>query len=502
MRSIPFARRAALAALLATGLAGQAAAQPRNLTIALSTNVNTLDPHNTTTIGTDLSVISHIHLALLVRGPDMKLQPQLATTWRAVDDTTWRFTLRSGVTFSNGEALDAEAVKWNFERVMNPANNARVRPWFALVSEVSVISPTEIEVKTRSPYPALADQLSTFFLLPPRWTQSNNPANAAVGAGPYELRQFTSGDRAVLQARAGWTGDRPAFDNVTFRVIPEAGARIAALMAGEVDLITGVPPSEMRRIDQSGRARSGHVDSIRSVFVKYNLLTPPFRDSRPLRQALNAAVDREAIRDAIWNGIGSVSTCQVLTPAYFGYNESLRAPGYDPARARRLLQEAGVRPGQLTIEFEVPVGPYLLAQEITQAVAAQLEEVGVRTRIVEMEFGAWMNKYLRAPTMGQMAYLSQAWPTLDADGLLALFESGSPYAYWNDEPFTALLRQARQTTDAARRRTLYAQATQRMCEEAPVLFLFTQPVTYATSNRVTWQARGDDWVRAGDIAPR
>ena len=496
------ARRLVLAALLAAGLAGAVAAQPRSLTIALPTNINTLDPHNTTTIGTDLSVISHVHAALLVRGPDLKLQPQLATAWQAVDDTTWRFTLRAGVTFPNGEALDAEAVKWNFERVMNRANNARVRPWFALVSTVSVVSPTEIEVKTSSPYPALADQLSTFFLLPPRWTQANNPANAAMGAGPYELRQFTTGDRAVLVARPGWVGTPPAFDTVTFRVIPEPGARIAALMAGEVDLITSVPPSEMRRIDQSGRARSGHVDSIRSVFVKYNLLTPPFRDSRPLRQALNLAVDREAIRDAIWNGIGSISTCQVLTPAYFGYNEALRAPGYDPARARRLLQEAGIRPGQLTVEFEIPIGPYLLAQEIAQAIAGQLEEVGVRTRIVEMEFGAWMNKYLRANNMGQMAYLAQAWPTLDADGLLSLFETGSPFAYWADEPFTTLLRQARQTTDAPQRRALYAQATQRMCEESPVIFLFTQPVTYAASNRITWQARGDDWLRASDISPR
>jgi peptide/nickel transport system substrate-binding protein len=502
MRIIPFARRAALAALLAAGIAAGAMAQPRNLTIALSANINTLDPHNTASIGNDLSVISHLHAALLVRGADMRLQPQLATAWRAVDDTTWRFTLRAGASFANGEALDAEAVKWNFSRVLNPANNARVRPWFALVKEVSVLSPTELEVTTSSPYPAFADQLASFFLLPPRWTQANNPANAAVGAGPYELRQFISGDRAVLAARASWFGERPAFDTVTFRVIPEAGARIAALLAGEVDLITGVPPSEMRRIDASGRARSGAVDSVRSVFVKYNLLTPPFRDNQRLRQALNLAVDRAAIRDAIWNGIGSISTCQVLTPAYFGYNEALQPPAFDPARARRLLQEAGIRPGQLTVEFEIPVGPYLLAQEIAQAVAGQIEDVGVRTRLVEMEFGAWMNKYLRAANMGQMAYLSQAWPTLDADGLLSLFEAGNPYAYWNDEPFSAALREARLTTDVARRRALYAQATARMCDQAPVLFLFTQPVTYATSNRVAWQARGDDWVRASDITPR
>ena len=495
-------RRAAIALLAATLLGTTAQAQPRNLTVAVGTNVNTLDPHNTATVQTDLSVISHLHAALLVRGPDMQLQPQLATEWRAVDDLTWRFTLRSGVTFSNGEPLDAEAVKWNVERVLNPQTNARIRPWFSLVKEVAVISPTEIEFRTSAPFAALPAQLSAFYLLPPRWTQANNPANAAVGAGPYELRQFVPGDRVVLAARPGWFGERPAFDTVTFRVIPEAGARIAAVLAGEVDLVTNLPPSEFARINASGRARAAAVDSVRSVFLKYNVLTAPFRDNVRLRQALNLAVDREAIRDSIWGGMGTLTACQLMTPAYFGFNPDLRPPPHDPARARRLLQEAGIRPNQLTIEFEVPVGPYLLAQDVAQAVSAQFEEIGVRTRIVEMEFGAFMNKYLRAQNMGQLAYLTFAWPTLDADGILSLFESGNPYAYWDDAPFTTLLREGRSTMDAERRRAIYRQATERMCEQSPVIWLFTQPVTYATSNRITWQARGDDWVRAVDMAPR
>lgn len=502
MMKMELSRRAALALAVAAGLASAATAQQRAITVAVGANINTLDPHNTATVQTDLSVISHLHAALLIRGPDMKLQPQLATAWRAVDDLTWRFTLRGGVTFSNGEALDAAAVKWNFDRVLDAKNNARVRPWFALVKEVVAASPTELEVRTSAPFPALPAQLTTFFLLPPQWTAANNPATAAVGAGPYELKQFTPGDRVVMAARAGWFGDKPAFDTVTFRVIPEAGARIAAVLAGEVDLITSVPPSEFKRINASGRAQAASVDSVRTVFIKYNVLQQPFRDNVKLRQALNLAVDREGIRDAIWGGIGTLAPCQLLTPAYFGFNPDLKPPPYDPARAKQLLQEAGIRPGQLTIEFEVPVGPYLLAQDIAQAIAAQLQEVGVGTKIVEMEFGAFMNKYIRASNMGQMAYLSHAWPTLDADGLLSLLESGNVYAYWADEPMTTLIREARQTTNPERRLALYKQATERICEQAPMLWLFNQPVTYATSTRVRWLARGDDWVRAADFLAR
>lgn len=497
-------RRTALglagAAVLPASLHAQA--QPRALVVAVGTNVNTLDPHNTATVQTDLSVISHLYAALLIRAPDMSLQPQLATSWRTLDDLTWRFTLREGVTFANGEKLDAAAVKWNFDRVRDPANNARVRPWFSLVSDVVVISPTEIEIRTSGPFPALPAQLSAFFLLAPGWTAANNPAAAAMGAGAYELVSFTPGDRVVMKARQGWFGPPPAFETMTFRVIPEAGARIAALLAGEVDMIQAVPPSEFQRINASSRASAAAVDSTRIVFIKFNMLLPPLSDNIKLRRALNAAVDREGIRDAIWNGMGTITQCQMLTPAYFGFNPDLRPPAYDPALARRLLAEAGIRPGQVTLDLEVPVGAYLLGQDVAQAVAAQIEEVGVKVRIVEMEFGAFMNKYLRAQNLGQMAYLTYAWPTLDADGILSLFEAGVQYAYWNDQTFTGMLKQARQTTDPDRRRAIYKQITDYMCEQAPVLWLFTQPVTYATTNRVRWHARGDDWVRAWDFTPR
>ena len=150
----------------------------------------------------------------------------------------------------------------------------------------------------------------------------------------------------------------------------------------------------------------------------------------------------------------------------------------------------------------MPVGTYLLAQEVTQAIAAQLEEIGVRANIHEMEFGAFMNKYLRAHDLAPMGYISLAWPTLDGDGLLSFFETGNIYAYWDDPQYTGLLRQSRQAATADERRRLLQQAGARLCEESPSLWLFTQPATYGLSNRVNWQARGDDWVLARDFALR
>jgi len=500
-RSLVAIAAAGAAALVVSGAAPAAAQQADRVTIALSANVNTLDPHMTATVGTDLSVISHLYSALVLRGPDLKLQPSAAASWRAVDDHTWRFELRPGITFPNGEKLDAEAVRWNIQRVLNPATRARIRAWFTAIAEVKVISPTTVEIVTKTPFPALADQMSSFFLLPPDWAQKNNPATSAMGSGRYDLVSFRSGDRVELRAKPSHFSGQVPFRNATFRIIPEQASRIAALLAGEVDLIDGVAPSEIARLNQSGRATAGAVPSIRTLMVKLNTLRPPFKGNRALALALNYAVDKQAINQAIFGGLGQLSRCQVLTEAYFGFNPALQPIPYDPARARALLREAGY-PNGLELEFEVPLGRYLLATEIAQAIAAQLEEVGVRVKLTELEFGRWIDKYVNAGNMAQMSYIGQAWPTLDADGLLTLFEAGNRYAYYENQDFARLIREARATTNQQRRLDLYRRATETMCQDPPNIFLFAQPQTYAYSPRVRWQARGDDWMRAWDLSPR
>jgi peptide/nickel transport system substrate-binding protein len=477
-----------------------AQAQDRSLTIGLAANVNTLDPDMTGSVGTDLSVISHLYAPLVIRGPDMKLAPALAQQWSQVDDRTWRFTLVPGAHFADGEKMDAAAVKWNIDRVRDPKVNARIASWFEPVADVRVVSDTVLEIVTKAPYPALADQLSMFFLLPPTWTATHNPAHEAMAGGPYTLAEFVPGDHITLKANPGYFGPKPDFATVTFRIIPDAASRVAALLAGEIDLTTGLPVEEIKQVQSSGRATAGAVPSTRSLFIKFNTQIAPLKDNQALRQALNYAIDKKALSDGIFDGLAPVSPCEVLTPEYTGFNPALKPYPFDPARARDMVRQAGAEGTTLTME--VPANVYLQGEDVAQAVAAQIEDVGVHVKLQEMEFGAWMNKYLRAHDLGQMAYLTQAWPTLDADGLLTLFAPGNPYAYWDDVVFGKLLDQARTTTDPKVRDSLYAQATARMCDAAPVIFLLVQPATYGVGNRITWHPRGDDWVRAMDARPK
>lgn len=218
------------------------------------------------------------------------------------------------------------------------------------------------------------------------------------------------------------------------------------------------------------------------------------------RQAINYAIDREGIVASIFDGKATVSDCQLLTPAYFGYNPDLKAYPYDPEKAAELLKESGVDLSQ-QIEIEIPTATYLQSEEVTQVIASQLQEVGLNVKITEIEFGAFMNKQIKERNLAQIAVQGLAWPTIDADGMLNMFAPGNVYDYWNNADFGKLLDAGRASTGPDERKKIYADATKLMCDQAGALFLYAQPATYGLSKKITWQARGDDWVRAFDMKP-
>lgn len=485
--------------VLAMGLAASLACGAQSLTIGLQATVNTLDPHMSGSVSTDLSIASHIYDSLVTRDADLQVKPQIALSWRNLDDDTWEFQLRPGVRFADGEALDSNAVRWNFMRVLDAKTNARIRPWFRSIDRVDAVSPTVLRVHTKVPFPSLLAQLTMFYLLPPKWAAAHHPANEALGTGPYELKQYVPGDRIVLSARKGYWGAQPKFQTVTFRILTEPATRTFALLSHEVDFVRSIPLEDLQRVDADRSLATGKLSASRATIIKFNTLKPPFYNNVKLRLALNYAVDKQTIHDTLLGGTGDVLACQVLTPSYFGYNAALKPIPYDPARARELLKESGF-PKHGVIDLDVPAGSYFEDDEIAQAIVGQIEEVlGIGVRLHEMDFSLYMTKYLKANDMAPMAYIAQAWPSLDAEGILMLFAPNSPYAYWKDAPFASALEEGNRTLDPEKRKAAYARATQRMCEQAPALFLFAEPLTYGINRRVRWHARPDDWTRASDF---
>ncbi|MER7792570.1 ABC transporter substrate-binding protein [Streptomyces sp. NPDC097640] len=470
------------------------------VTIGLSAAVTTLDPMNTTSVGTDLSVLSSVYSSLVTRRPDLTIGPDAATSWRRAEPTRWRFTLHRKATFADGSPLDADVVVWNVERLLDAANALRMTSNFPSLKAARKVDRHTVDLITATPDADLLGALSFLYLLSPRWAARHQPATQAMGSGPYEITDYSPGGTVELRARDDYWGRRPAIRRVTFRITPSEPARVSGLLSGELDAVAGLDPQDLDRLRADRALRTQRLDTTRMAFIKLNTLKGPMRDVR-VRRAVNYAVDKAAITASLLKNTVRPSPGQLLTDYYSGYTQGLNGYPHDPDRARALLREAGYGKGNpLKVTLRVPSGQYVAGELVVQAVAQQLSETGVSVKIDSVPFTVYMQKYLQDRAMPDMQYITQAWPTLAAGGLYGLFVSDSPYAYWDDREFTGAVAEARRTEGRAARDALYARAARRARDQAPVLFLFPQPGVSATAERLDWRARPDDWVRPADMS--
>ncbi|GAA2253789.1 ABC transporter substrate-binding protein [Streptomyces ruber] len=490
---------ATLSGCVGTGTAATRATDS-SVVIGLSAAVNTLDPMNTTSVGSDLSVLSSVYSSLVTRRPDLTIGPDAATSWDRVEPDRWRFRLNEKAAFADGTPLDADVVVWNVERLTDQDNGLRMTSNFASLLRAEKVDDHTVDLVTDGPDADLLGALSFLYLLSPDWTEDHDPATATMGSGPYEITDYAAGGNVELRARDDYWGTAPDIDRVTYRITPSEAARVSGLLSGELDVVAGLDPQDLERLRTDRALEVQQSDTTRMAFIKLNTLKGPMKDVR-VRRAVNYAVDKESIATSLLGGTVAPSPGQLLTSDYAGYSDDTSGYPYDPEKAEELLAEAGYGSGNpLRVELTVPSGQYVAGDLIAQAVTQQLSEVGVRARINSVPFTVYMQKYLVDQDMSDMQYITQAWPTLAAGGLYNLFVSDSPYAYWKDAEFTDAVTRARTETDQDERDALYADAAERARAQAPVLFLFPQPGIAASSDGLDWQARPDDWVRPAEMS--
>jgi peptide/nickel transport system substrate-binding protein len=317
-------------------------------------------------------------------------------------------------------------------------------------------------------------------------------ARRPVGTGAYRFVSWMKDDRLVMEANRewwGWEGRAPAIERVVWRPIPDDFARIAALQRGEVDIITNVPPDQMKVI------RTLTVPATRTVTFWINATQPPTSDRR-VRQAMHYALDVAAIVQNLYAGQGKPFSGG-LADTDFGYNPALKPYPYDPERARRLLAEAGYG-GGIDVTLYAGSGTMVNDKQLLEAIADMWSKVGIRARIEMMEMAARqkMNNERTLPPNGLLLINPQS-TLLDADGSLwRLFHpTGFGGRYWiGSQPgqrFHDLMEQARYTLDPRKRKELYTEATRIIHEEKPWLELFQEVIIYGVSPRVTFTPRAD-----------
>ena len=488
-------------AFLLSFFAQSARAQTAELVIARPVSTNALDPGFLREAAT---LVDNVFDTLVMRDSQMRLVPGLAESWRSIDDTTWEFKLRSGVRFTNGEEFNAEAVKFTIDRVLDPAARSPTVSYIRSIRSVTVVDPLTVRISTDGPDPLLPARMSRYpaYIVPPAYVRqvgNEEFARRPVGTGPYRVTSFVRDESVVMEANANYWRGAPAIRRVTWRTIPEATARIAALLTNEVQLIEGVAADQVQLLQRSSdvqlvQVRNGGL----TIYLGLKTAQPPLNDAR-VRQALSLAIDRAAIVRTLLRDFATATGTQV--GAFdFGYLRT-PAPAADPARARALLAEAGFANG-FEIAMQAP-RRYISSAEVGQAIAQQFQAIGVR---VTLEAPEWSVYTQQVPAGRQAPIYMLGWgstQTLDADAALyAILRSGEPYSTVSIPELDRLLDESRRTVDPARREQILHQIQEFSAREVPLITLYQEDSLYARRANVEFAGRADARIPVFDIRVR
>jgi peptide/nickel transport system substrate-binding protein len=486
---------ACLAIVVSAGGAAPAMAQTttKPVVIASSEDIISLDPHMLDINHPTGSVIWSIFDSLVRRAPDGSAQPRLATSWEKIDPLTWRFHLRTGVTFSNGETFDAQAVKYNLDRMARPPfSTVQQLHQQTSLKEVKVVDAQTMDLITEKPTLDMLYWLEEAFIGAPKYLAQSTPEQLArqpVGSGPYKLVQWRRGDQVQLEANPTYWGTAPAVKQVVFRNIPEVSSRLNELRAGSVDIATGITPDSASQAD-SELSTSVSLEGLRKMHmgISLNGEQPALKDPR-VRQALNYAVDVKTIIDSMMGGATSQLRSTVNPP---NNNPALAAWTFDPAKARELLAQAGYPEGfPLTLQWSTR---YSGGKEVAEVVGSYLEQVGIKPTYEAVELGQFLHGLSTASLKG---IYFQGWAALINPQIeLIILTCGhvdNSSGYCNPK-YDELVHKAANTPDDAERQKLQFAAQQIVWNDAPWLYLWRLPTFYGISKKLSYTFRGDNYV--------
>ena len=488
----------ALASLPAPSVARAAAAagvanQGNSLTMALSAEPNTFDPH--LTVGRNTQIfIANVFDGLTARDASARIQPALATEWGFLGDgSSWQFKLRQGVTFHNGDPFNAESVKYTLERAINPDTKSTISSELSTIAGVDVVDASTVVVRTKQPDIMIPDRLGELYggMLSPTHTMATDAATLATkpnGTGPFMLTEWVKNERLVLQANPSYWRGPASVSQVTVRPILEDAARIAALQTGEVDFISNVPYERIAELEADPSLVVKTVGTPRVFFVGIDPRVTPLNDVR-VRQALNYAVDVDAIISALYLGHAKRLATAVPTAA-FGYDAGVTPYPYDPARARELLAEAGY-PNGFSVEFDSFTGSIADHSRPAEAIVEYLRQVGIDVKLNVFEFGAFGPRRvanqvspLHIYSIGN-AYFEPAW-------VIKWMQQQNLGLFYRNEEIYSLCSQAEATFDASARVPIYSKVQQLLKDDAGFIFLFQNDAVFAMKRNVSYTPRADE----------
>lgn len=493
----------------------------------LSTNSDlvSLDPHGSSDLPSD-KVRNTIYEGLVTQNAELEIEPLLAEEWEQVDDATWTFALREGVSFHDGSPFNAEVVKANFDRVVDPGIASPRVNLFEMIESVEVLDEYQIEIVTAYPFAPLLNHLTNdgggmiskevidedysnaleqagidmgieeFYRLresdADRYEEISSDISEylhavveqkPVGTGYLQLESRDPGESTTLSRFDDYWGTPAKLDTVTYKVVAESGSQLAELETGASHMISGFDSSSIERIESNPETHMFTFHSISMEYVGFNTSKAPL-DDRRVRQAITHVFDKEEVLEGIYNGTGRALEGP-LQPEVLGYDDTIEGLEYDLDRARTLMAEAGYEDG-----FEISIITNDAPERVDVAIYLQeaLEELNIEATVEQIEWGA----YLERASTGDHDIFLLGLPNTTGDpdqGLWPLYHSsmigsqGNRFFFENDE-LDALLEAGRQESDEETRAQIYHDAQRILIEEAPSIFMRQAESTNAYRDEV------------------
>jgi peptide/nickel transport system substrate-binding protein len=461
--------------------------------VLTASSPTTLDPYRMVSVYPEDSIAAHLWDTLVWLNDDLELEPRLAESWWLVNNSTWELELRLGVTFHNGEPFNAQAVKFSLERTRQSSTSLETFASDVALQSVEIIDDYTVRIHTTEPAVSMMYELSTVEILPPIYYAqatledlSHNP----VGSGPYQLVSWDAGS-IVLEANVDYWQAVSDVHTLVFRTEHDADDRLAQLNDGDVDLITDLSPDQTEMINAE-YTRLASVESTRRLFVGLRCQDGTLLADKRFRQALNYAVDVQTLVTEFHAGYGQRYGSWVNPPHD---NPELLPWPYDPDQARGLLAQVDYT-DDVELVLDTPMGRYYRDQEIAEAIAAQLAEVGVKVTVRPQEWSVYVREQLVPQETAPLFLLSLA---SRGNGLEDVRNLAYDFPFnptlWYNEEFERVLGRAEGIFDQTLRLDLLRQAQTIAYNEAPWIWLWRPYLFYGLSNDLNWwQPRADGLV--------
>ena len=392
---------------------------------AFQGDLKSLDPYSLNETFTH-GVLGNVFEGLTKRGKDLKIIPGLAESWEIVEPTRWRFHLRKGVKFHNGENFTADDVVFSADRARGPASDVKTR----LPADAKVVKVDDhtVDFILSTPNPILHYEWDTWYIMSKEWCEKHNSLTAqpqagqqmneaalhANGTGPFIITEHQAGVRTLFKKNTKWWG-KPEnnFDEVIFSTVKNDATRVAALLSGDVDFADPIPLQDIQRVDKSGVAKVLQGPELRTIFLgfdqyrdelKYSNVKGknPFKDAR-VREAFYLGIDENAIKDKVMRGAATPSAL-MISPLLFDLAKDFKRPAYDPNKSKKLLAEAGY-PDGFTVTMDCPNDRYVNDEAICQAVVAMLSRIGVKIDLLAQPKAKYFAKVLTSGGYDTSFYL-------------------------------------------------------------------------------------------------